>query len=75
MLKNHNTCCVLFYDNTKYDELANLGLSQDQLKPLDDQMTVLNTDLSKAEAKLENGLLEITIPTSEKAKPKVLKIK
>ena len=30
-----------------YDELANLGLSQDQLKPLDDQMTVLNTDLSK----------------------------
>ncbi len=32
-------------------------------------------DLSKAEAKLENGLLEITIPTSEKAKPKVLKIK
>ena len=25
MLKNHNTCCVLFYDNTKYDELANLA--------------------------------------------------
>ncbi len=32
-------------------------------------------DLSKAEAKLENGLLEITIPISEKAKPKTLKIK
>jgi HSP20 family protein len=32
-------------------------------------------DLSKAEAKLENGLLEIFIPISEKAKPKVLKIK
>jgi len=30
-----------------YDELANLGLSEDQLKPLDDQMTALNTDLSK----------------------------
>ena len=25
MLKNHNTCCVLFYDNVKYDELANLA--------------------------------------------------
>jgi HSP20 family molecular chaperone IbpA len=32
-------------------------------------------DLSKADAKLENGLLEIFIPTAEKAKPKVLKIK
>lgn len=32
-------------------------------------------DLSKAEAKLENGLLEIFIPISEKAKPKSLKIK
>ncbi len=32
-------------------------------------------DLSKAEAKLENGLLEIAIPVSEKAKPKTLKIK
>ena len=32
-------------------------------------------DLSKAEAKLENGLLEIFIPMSEKAKPKSLKIK
>jgi len=32
-------------------------------------------DLSKAEAKLENGLLEIAIPISEKAKPKTLKIK
>jgi len=32
-------------------------------------------DLSKAEAKLENGLLEIFIPVSEKAKPKSLKIK
>jgi HSP20 family protein len=32
-------------------------------------------DLSKADAKLENGLLEISIPVSEKAKPKSLKIK
>ena len=32
-------------------------------------------DLSKAEAKLENGLLEVAIPISEKAKPKTLKIK
>ena len=32
-------------------------------------------DLSKAEAKLENGLLEIAIPIAEKAKPKTLKIK
>jgi HSP20 family protein len=32
-------------------------------------------DLSKAEAKLENGLLEIFIPVSEKAKLKTLKIK
>ena len=32
-------------------------------------------DLSKAEAKLENGLLEIAIPISENAKPKTLKIK
>ena len=32
-------------------------------------------DLNKAEAKLENGLLEIAIPVSEKAKPKTLKIK
>lgn len=32
-------------------------------------------DLSKADAKLENGLLEIAIPVSEKAKPKTLKIK
>jgi HSP20 family molecular chaperone IbpA len=32
-------------------------------------------DLSKAEAKLENGLLEIAIPISEKAKPKTLKFK
>jgi len=32
-------------------------------------------DLSKADAKLENGLLEITIPITDKAKPKTLKIK
>ena len=32
-------------------------------------------DLSKADAKLENGLLEISIPISDKAKPKTLKIK
>jgi HSP20 family protein len=32
-------------------------------------------DLSKAEAKLENGLLEISIPVCEKSKPKTLKIK
>ena len=32
-------------------------------------------DLSKAVAQLENGLLEISIPISEKAKPKTLKIK
>ena len=32
-------------------------------------------DLSKADAKLENGLLEIAIPISENAKPKTLKIK
>lgn len=32
-------------------------------------------DLSKAEAKLENGLLEVAIPIAEKAKPKTLKIK
>ena len=32
-------------------------------------------DLSKASAKLENGLLEIEIPISDKAKPKTLKIK
>jgi HSP20 family molecular chaperone IbpA len=32
-------------------------------------------DLSKADAKLENGLLEIIIPISDKAKPKSLKIK
>ena len=32
-------------------------------------------DLSNAEAKLENGLLEIIIPVSEKSKPKVLNIK
>jgi len=32
-------------------------------------------DLSKAEAKLENGLLEVAIPIVEKAKPKTLKIK
>jgi len=30
-----------------YDELANLGLSEDQLKPLDDQMAALDADLSK----------------------------
>ena len=32
-------------------------------------------DLSKAEGKLENGLLEINIPVSEKSKPKSIKIK
>jgi HSP20 family protein len=32
-------------------------------------------DLSKADGKLENGLLEIFIPITEKAKPKTLKIK
>jgi HSP20 family protein len=32
-------------------------------------------DLNKANAKLENGLLEISIPVSEKAKPKSLQIK
>jgi HSP20 family molecular chaperone IbpA len=32
-------------------------------------------DLSEASAKLENGLLEIEIPISDKAKPKTLKIK
>ena len=32
-------------------------------------------DLSKADTKLENGLLEISIPVSEKAKPKSLQIK
>jgi HSP20 family protein len=32
-------------------------------------------DLNKANAKLENGLLEISIPISEKAKPKSLQIK
>jgi len=32
-------------------------------------------DLSKADAKLENGLLEISIPITDKAKPKTLKIK
>jgi HSP20 family protein len=32
-------------------------------------------DLSKANAKLENGLLEVSIPISEKAKPKSLQIK
>ena len=32
-------------------------------------------DLSKADGKLENGLLEIFIPISEKAKPKTIKIK
>jgi HSP20 family molecular chaperone IbpA len=32
-------------------------------------------DLSKAGAKLENGLLEINIPITDKAKPKTLKIK
>ena len=32
-------------------------------------------DLSKADAKLENSLLEITIPITDKAKPKTLKIK
>jgi len=31
--------------------------------------------LSLALAKLENGLLEISIPVAEKAKPKTLKIK
>ena len=25
MLKNHKICCVLFYDNSRYDELANLA--------------------------------------------------
>ena len=34
-----------------------------------------NYDLSKAEGKLENGLLEIFIPLTEKAKPKSIKIK
>jgi len=32
-------------------------------------------DLNKADGKLENGLLEIFIPITEKAKPKTLKIK
>lgn len=32
-------------------------------------------DLSKAEGELKNGLLSIFIPLTEKAKPKVLKIK
>ena len=32
-------------------------------------------DLSKAEGKLENGLLEIFIPLTEKTKPKAIKIK
>jgi HSP20 family molecular chaperone IbpA len=32
-------------------------------------------DLSKADGKLENGLLEIFIPISEKSKPKTIKIK
>ena len=32
-------------------------------------------DLSKAEGKLENGLLEIFIPLTDKAKPKSIKIK
>ena len=32
-------------------------------------------DLSKADGKLENGLLEIFIPITEKAKPKTIKIK
>ena len=32
-------------------------------------------DLSKADGKLENGLLEIFIPIAEKAKPKTIKIK
>jgi HSP20 family protein len=32
-------------------------------------------DLNKAEAKLENGLLEISIPVCEKSKQKTLKIK
>lgn len=32
-------------------------------------------DLGKAEGKLENGLLEIFIPLTEKAKPKSIKIK
>ena len=32
-------------------------------------------DLSKADAKLENGLLEINIPITDKAKPKTIKIK
>ena len=35
-----------------YDELANLGLSEDQLKPLDDQMVALDTDLGNNEATL-----------------------
>lgn len=32
-------------------------------------------DLSKADGKLENGLLEIFIPLTEKSKPKAIKIK
>jgi HSP20 family protein len=32
-------------------------------------------DLSKTEAKLENGLLEIDIPLREESKPKTIKIK
>jgi HSP20 family protein len=32
-------------------------------------------DLSKSDGKLENGLLEIFIPITEKAKPKTIKIK
>ena len=32
-------------------------------------------DLSKTDGKLENGLLEIFIPITEKAKPKTIKIK
>ena len=32
-------------------------------------------DLNKADGKLENGLLEIFIPISEKTKPKIIKIK
>lgn len=32
-------------------------------------------DLGKADGKLENGLLEIFIPLTEKAKPKTIKIK
>lgn len=32
-------------------------------------------DLSKAEGKLENGLLEIFIPLTEKSKPKKIKLK